>query len=126
MQADSPIATRLDCGLIQALGRMTEAPSRASLVLSLNRGLWGEVHPQLRQASIEADSVARTIRVRFEYDGEPAAEVQECCSCAAGECIGDFSPSWDLDEQHLARPFPEALQALEHLVYRRHEAQHAP
>ena len=104
---------------------MTEAPLRASLVLSLNRGLWGEVHAQLRQVSIEADGVSQTIRVRFEYDGEPTAEAQESCSCAAGECIGDFSSEWALDEQHLVRPVPEPLQALEHLVYRRHESQHA-
>ena len=100
---------------------MTEVPSRVKLVLSLNRGLWGEVHPQLRQASIEADTVALTIRVRFEYDGEPADEVQESCSFAAGECIGDFTPAWKLDEQHIARPAPEPLQALEYLVYLRHE-----
>lgn len=100
---------------------MTETPSRASLVLSLNRGLWGEVHLQLRQASIEADRATLTIRVRFEYDGEPTAEVRESCSCAATECIADFAPLWDLDEQHLARPVPESLEALEHLVFRRHE-----
>ena len=104
---------------------MTETPSRASLVLSLNRGLWGEVHPQLRQASIEADGGAPAILVRFEYDGEPTAQVKESCSCAAAECVADFPSPWVLVEQHLARPAPEPLQALEHLVFRRYEAPHA-
>jgi hypothetical protein len=104
---------------------MIEIPSRTKLVLSLNRGLWGEVHPELRQASIEADVSSRVIRIRFEYDGEPPPEAQESCSCAAGECIGDFDALWHLDEQHVARPLSESLQALEHLVYRRFEPEHA-
>ena len=101
---------------------MIEIPDGPTLVLSLNRGLWGEVHPQLRQASIEADIFAKLIRVRFEYDEAPSEEVQESCSCAATECIADFSEPWNLDEQHITRPFPEALQALRFVVYRRAES----
>jgi hypothetical protein len=100
---------------------MTDLPIGPKLVLSLNRGLWGEVHPQLRQASIEADEVAQIVRVRFEYDGAPGSNVQESGSCAATECIADFPAPWRLDEQHIARPVPESLQRLQFLVYRRAE-----
>ncbi len=34
---------------------MDDVGSRTALLLSLQRALLGEVHPQLRQASIEAD-----------------------------------------------------------------------
>jgi hypothetical protein len=95
--------------------------SPADLVLSLNRGLWGEVHPQLRQASIEADEERQLVRIRFEYDGEPTEIVQESCSCAATECIADFPQPCDLDEQHIPRPYPQPLLPLRHVVYLRAE-----
>lgn len=41
------------------------------LLLSLQRALLGEVHPTLRQVSIEADTASQTIRLRFEYDSSP-------------------------------------------------------
>ena len=92
-----------------------------ALVLSLVRGLWGEIHPRLRQASIEADEAARIVRLRFEYDGEAVGPAQESCSCAATEVIADFPSSWQLDEQHVAAPHPTRLTPLTHLVYRRWE-----
>lgn len=98
---------------------MGSAVTRQALVFSLVRGLWGEVHPQLRQASIEADEVASIVRLRFEYDGEAQGAVRESCSYAASEVIADFPASWELDEQHVASPWPSQLESLEHLVYRR-------
>lgn len=95
--------------------------SAASLVLSLNRALWGEVHPELRQASIEADATAQVVRLRFEYDGEPTEEVRESCSCASAECIADFPEPWQLEEEHISRPFPQKLSSLRYLVYQRAE-----
>lgn len=55
----------------------------------------------LRQASIEADPASRTIRLRFEYDGNPADAAKESCSSAAAEIVVDFPAPWELDEQHL-------------------------
>ena len=100
---------------------MSNIASRQALVMSLVRGLWGEVHYQLRQASIEAYEAACIVRLRFEYDGEAQGPAQESCSCAAAEVISDFPDSWALDEQHMAAPFPSPLAPLEHLVYRRWE-----
>jgi hypothetical protein len=100
---------------------MDSIASRQALVLSLVRGLWGEVHPQLRQASIEADETACIVRLRFEYDGDATGPAQESCSCAATEVISDFPAPWDLDEQHVAAPFPGSLTPLKNVVYRRWE-----
>ena len=97
----------------------------SKLVLSLVRGLLGEVHPALRQASIEADEGVRVVRLRFEYDGEASGPAQESCSCAATEVIADFPSSWDLDEQHVAAPVPSPLSSLTYVVYRRWESDNA-
>ena len=97
----------------------------SKLVLSLVRGLLGEVHPALRQASIEADEGVRVVRLRFEYDGEASGPAQESCSCAATEVIADFPSSWDLDEQHVAAPVPSPLSSLTYVVDRRWESDNA-
>ena len=95
--------------------------SRDSLVLSLNRALWGEVHPELRQASIEADPALKIVKLRFEYDGEPTERALESCTAAAAECIADFPEPWELEEQHVGCPFPQKLSPLQYLVYLRAE-----
>jgi len=77
------------------------------LLLSLQRALIGEVHAELRQASIE-----------------PSPASRESCSCAAAEVIADFPAPWQLDEQHVAVPLGAALLALAHVAYRRAEPQH--
>lgn len=100
---------------------MIELPLQAQLLLSLQRGLWGEVHPKLRQASIEADEREKIIRIRFEYDGAPDTDAREGCSCAATEVMADFSEPWQLDEQHVSAPFPQRLSRLQHLAYLRAE-----
>ncbi|WP_434026808.1 hypothetical protein [[Pseudomonas] boreopolis] len=104
---------------------MSEIPERSMLLLSLQRALLGEVHPELRQASIEADLISRVIRLRFEYDGPPSDAARESCSCAATEVIADFPSPWQLDEQHVAMPAPLSLLPLAHVAYRRAESQHA-
>lgn len=104
---------------------MDSIASRQTLVLSLVRALCGEVHPELRQASIEADENAFIVRLRFEYDGLAAGLAQENCSCAATEVIADLAAPWDLDEQHVSVPAPSALKPLRHVVYRRWEPEGA-
>ena len=104
---------------------MSEISSRQMLLLSLQRALLGAVHPELRQASIEADPASQIIRLRFEYDGTPSDVARGSCSSAAAEVIADFPAPWQLDEQHLAMPAPGSLAALAHVAYRRAEPQHA-
>ena len=104
---------------------MSEISSRPNLLFSLQRALLGEVHAELRQASIEADPTSQIVRLRFEYDGTPSEIAQESCSSAAAEVIADFPSPWQLEEQHLARPVPIPLAPLAHVAYRRAEPQHA-
>jgi hypothetical protein len=100
---------------------MEDLSNRACLLMSLQRALLGEVHAQLRQASIEVDAKLQLVRLRFEYDGPPKSVVQKSCSCAAAEVIADFPSPWQLEEQHDAVPFPNALRSLEHVAYLRAE-----
>lgn len=100
---------------------MDDYTSPVALLLSLQRGLLGEVHPQLRQASIEVDRAHRSVRLRFEYDGPPAEVPRDSCSCAATEVIADFPDGWELDEVHVSVPAPAPLCGLQHVAYRRAE-----
>ena len=102
---------------------MADLPLHVQLLLSLQRGLWGEVRPQLRQASIEADERDKIIRIRFEYDGTPDADAQEGCSRGATGVMSDFPEPWQLDEQHLSVAFPQRLSRLQHLAYLRAESE---
>ena len=104
---------------------MKDFVDRQMLLLSLQRALLGEVHQTLRQASIEADAKAQTIRLRFEYDGNPSTDARESCSCAATEVISDFPNPWQLDEQHCAVPVPSTLSPLAHIAYLRAEPRSA-
>jgi hypothetical protein len=104
---------------------MSDISSTPTLLLSLQRALLGEIHPILRQASIEADPALQIVRLRFEYDGEPTETVRESCCCAATEVIADFPAPWQLDEQHVSTPAGMPLSPLAHVAYRRAEAQHA-
>lgn len=104
---------------------MSSIYDRPSLLLSFQRALLGEVHPQLRQASIEADSEQRIIRLRFEYEGEPSEVALESGSCAATEVIADFPSSWQLDEQHVSVAYPSRLPPIAHVAYLRWEPKHA-
>jgi hypothetical protein len=115
----------LRADLIQALGSMSDIYDRPMLLFSLQRALLGEVHPQLRQASIEADPVANLVRVRFEYDGEPSEVVRESGSCTATEVIADFPAPWQIAEEYLSVPAPSALSPLANVAYLRAEQQHA-
>ena len=100
---------------------MSDIADRQSLLLSLQRGLLGEVHSQLRQASIQADTATRTVHLRFEFDGVPSEAAAESCSCAATEVIADFPDLWQLQEEYLAVPAPNPLQPLAHIAYLRAE-----
>ncbi|HEY5849211.1 MAG TPA: hypothetical protein VIT62_00370 [Lysobacter sp.] len=104
---------------------MSDYFSASFLLLSLQRALLGEVHPSLRQASIDTDPIALVVRLRFEYDGDPSEASQESCSSAATEVIADFPAPWQLEEQHVAVLAPAATAPLAHVAYRRAEPQHA-
>jgi len=100
---------------------MNSPPNRIDLPLSLQRALLGEVHAELRAASIEADPISKIVKLRFEYVGEPSEEARECGSRAATEVIADFPAPWGIEEEHFARPLPAKCEPLGHLAYLRFE-----
>jgi len=73
---------------------------RASLILSVNRALWGEVGPNLR--AVTAGSDGKTIRLRFFIDGEPSERDRESAGRVGAEVIADF-PTCDLVEEEVVR-----------------------
>ena len=103
---------------------MTNIVTPQTLLLSFQRALLGEVHSQVRQASIRADAAEQVVHIRFEYDGHPSDVVRESCSRVAAKVIADFSGSWGLDEQHVSIPAPSKLSPLVHVAYRRAEPRH--
>lgn len=102
---------------------MINTVTHQALLLSLQRALLGEIHPQLRQASIQADGAEQVVRIRFEYDGHPSSTVRDSYLRVATKVIADFPSSWGLDAQHVSIPAPHALSPLVHVAYLRAETQ---
>jgi hypothetical protein len=97
-------------------------PSRAFLLLTLQRGLLGNVSAGLRQASIEADVPALVVRLRFEYEPENIESAQENCSAAAAEVVSDLPSEWNIQEEHILVLAGEQLRPLAYVAYRRAES----
>lgn len=100
---------------------MNSSAMNLELKLSLMRGLWGNIFPDLRQASIEASAESKVIKIRFEFDGAPSEASKEACSISTIEVMADFEEGWLLEEEYLAIPLPFQLSALECLVFQRAE-----
>jgi hypothetical protein len=100
---------------------MNDIASSQYLLLSLQRALLGEVHPALRQASVEADPIAKVVRLRFEYEGAAVGPAHDSCLAAAGEVIADFPAPWRLEEQHVPTPTKSRLEPLSCIAYLRAE-----
>jgi hypothetical protein len=100
---------------------MSTASISADLKLSLLRGLLGNVYPDLRQASIEADDGKKIIRIRFEFDGKPSAWSRDACSSASTEVMADFDNPWELEESFISCQYPNKLNALNFIVFLRAE-----
>jgi hypothetical protein len=101
---------------------MSDDPTdRVSLLMSFHRALWGAVHRELREASIEADAKLHRITARFEYDGPPSEKAVESGRIATTEVIADFTEPWTIHEEHLAVPYPLPLRPLRWLAYLRAE-----
>lgn len=79
---------------------------RATLICSVNRGLWQQVGPALR--AVIARHESETIRLRFFIDGEPSDDDRESASGTAAEVIADF-PWLDLDDEVLRLDSPQPI-----------------
>ncbi|KRG44226.1 hypothetical protein ARC20_08675 [Stenotrophomonas panacihumi] len=86
-------------------------------MLSVQRALLGEVHPQLWRVSIEGDSDQRRVHIRFEYEGAPTPDALECGSIVATEVLANLPGSWDLLDEYVQRNPDNPLPPLAHLAF---------
>jgi hypothetical protein len=94
-------------------------PFRASLLLSVQRALLGEVPPALRGVTVGwHDDV---IQLRSYFDG-PISEVdRESMSCVATEVIADYAEPWTIEEEVIRWDAPEPMDCLAAWAYLRRE-----
>jgi len=109
----------------QTLNSMNTSVDNGSLLRSMQRALRGEVHPTLRQVSVELDDIAHVVRIRFEHDGQPSEQARVTSSCAATEVIADFPSPWQVDEQHVVVARQNRLNPLSLIAFRRWESESA-
>ncbi|MES2345803.1 MAG: hypothetical protein V4494_07700 [Chlamydiota bacterium] len=93
--------------------------TRVSAILSLNRGLLGEVAPSLRAAKIKWDD--EMIYLYFYYDGEISEEDRESAECVATEVIADFSDYNKLDVNIIRWDYPQTIPMIGETVYLRRD-----
>ena len=75
------------------------------MMLSLERGLLGEITPNLRAVTLKVED--RRIDVRCYFQGEIAKEDRESMSCVKTELIADFPKDQvTLEVVHLDAPAP--------------------
>jgi hypothetical protein len=65
-----------------------EAPPRAAVILSVNRGLWGEVSAALRSVRVACDG--NEIHLYCYFAGEVSEDDTESMQCAASSVAADF------------------------------------
>lgn len=99
---------------------MTFSADRASLLLSVNRALWGEVGPALRAVHVAANGAA--IMLRFYFDGHVTETDRESASCVAAEVVADF-PDSTIKEQIMRLDAPQSIPYEDgwQIVYMRRE-----
>jgi hypothetical protein len=98
------------------------APDRPSLVLSVNRALWGEVSCNLRSVYVECKD--GEIKLYCYFDGEISEGDQESMSAAAAEVVSDF-PDHTIEEYCIRADAPKRIAPMEgrHLVFKRKETE---
>jgi hypothetical protein len=88
--------------------------------LVAQRALLDEVPPRLRSVSFDiADN--RRLRARFEFDGDPTDQEQECASVVMTNVLALLSPTISFSEDFASNPFPQRRNFLPILVYARNE-----
>lgn len=92
---------------------------RASVLLSLQRALVGEVFSALRAVTVEWSDT----RVKFwaYIDGPLSEEDAESLSCISAEVAADFWSGVDIDYEAVRLDFPNRIQDERTRVFRRRE-----
>lgn len=99
---------------------MTTSIDRASLVLSANRALWGEISAAVRAVYIR--EIDNEVQLRFIMDGPISEEDKESISCVGAEVIASF-PEHRISESAVRLDPPAPIHVPEgwHLVFLRRE-----
>lgn len=96
--------------------------------LSAQRGLLGNVFPELRAVCVE--SKESLITIYFYIDGEISEDQKECCESALDDITADFFVSNNkekeliFDTPILRLDYPSPPPLVGHWVYYRHEGNH--
>ena len=75
---------------------MTQLEKYGAIILSINRGLWGEVTPSLRLVQVSFDN--ESIRIYFYFARQPSDEEVESTRIVGTSVAADF-PSYQVAEQ---------------------------
>jgi len=100
--------------------RTTALVTEPAIRLAAQRALLDEVPPRLRSVSFDIADVER-LHARFEFDGDPTDEEQECASVVMTNILATLSPAISLSENVVSNPFPQRRNFLPILVYARNE-----
>ncbi len=97
-----------------------------NLKLSAQRGLLGNVFPELRAVCVE--STENLIYVCFYCDGEISAENKDLCECVLDDIIADFynrtkegEPEIEFETPIIRLDYPKKMSLKGRWVYYRHE-----
>lgn len=85
-------------------------PLRASLLLSVQRALLGEVSPAVRGVTVGWRE--HVILLRSYFDGPISAADRDSMSCVGAEVIGDFPEPWTIDDEVIRCDAPAPLECL--------------
>jgi hypothetical protein len=91
----------------------------ASLLLSVQRALLGEVPPALRGVTVAWHD--QVILIRSYFDGPITDGDREAMSCATSEVIADFPAPWTIEDDVVRCDAPEPLECLAAWAYHRQE-----
>lgn len=78
----------------------------ATLILSFNRAMLGEVPWALRRITTKMEK--KVIKVKFVFDGPISDEDKDSAGCIAGMVVGDF-PQHTIDEEYIRIDEPQAI-----------------
>ncbi|MGO4550288.1 hypothetical protein AB4059_04185 [Lysobacter sp. 2RAF19] len=97
--------------------------TRESIIISVVRGLWGEITPELR-AVVCIRRGPDAFDIVFYVDGEPSDALLDAASSATGEALGDYPDTAEIEERIERVDVPERIPLNEDsiLIFLRKEA----
>jgi hypothetical protein len=91
------------------------------LRLSAQKALLGEVTPPMRAVSVDLDTAAPIIRVRFIFERPPSPSEQDSARSATGVLIAQYPAPWTIDEELVVTPPGQPMTHLRLIVFHRCE-----